>query len=222
MAMQYVDRPTDPTTFYYSEEDDRKVIELIAEWAPRRKQAIIDGDLHAAPIPAHVYQCIVTIAKNIVKRDCYREYWYRDDMVDDAAYAVARYVHNFDPTQIGEKSGKINFFSYITKSIDRAFGNFIDKEDEQDYFKAKSFENMGGIAAIEDEISEGHISVDVMDNTDIGRDVSTKTAKYENKRMDRRIRDRDRRKAKLKQTKKPTNGLARMFAQQKEERDENR
>ncbi|AUR97735.1 hypothetical protein NVP1244A_033 [Vibrio phage 1.244.A._10N.261.54.C3] len=214
MAMAYVERPTDPTTHYYSDEDDVKLLEVMAEWRPRRLQAIADGDPKLAPIPEHVGKCVQAIARNIAKRDCYRDYWFKEEMIDEAVYGILRYIHNFDPEVVGERSGKINFFSYVTKSVDRAFGNYIPLEEEQEYFKYKEFERMGGVGALEDEISECHISVDVLDNTDIGRDVSTKTSKYEQKRLDKRIRDRDRRISKQK-PKPITNGLARLFAQNK-------
>ncbi|QZI90491.1 hypothetical protein MYOV003v1_p0167 [Vibrio phage 207E48.1] len=215
MAMNYVERPTDPNTHYYSDEDDVKLLEIFKEWRPRRVQALADGNPQAAPIPEFVGECVQKITRNIVKRDCYRDYWFRDDMIDETVYGILRYVHGFDPEKLGDRSGKVNFFSYITKSVDRAFGNYIWTEEEQEYHKYKAFENMGGVAALEDEISEGHISVDVIDNTDLGRDVMAKTSKYETKRTERRIRDRERRKAKQ-QPKPITNGLARLFAQQKE------
>lgn len=215
MAMQYVERPTDKSTHYYSEEDDQKILEIFKDWRPKRVQALADGDPHAAPIPEHVGDCVRRITCNIAKRDCYRDFWFRDDMIDETVYGILRYIHGFDPEKLGERSGKVNFFSYVTKSVDRAFGNYIWTEEEQEYHKYKAFENMGGVAAIEDDISEGYIGADVIDNTDLGRDVVAKTTKYETKRNERRIRDRDRRKAKQK-PKRVTNGLAKLFASQKE------
>ena len=44
----------DTSRDYYTQEDDAKIVAIMTEWVPRRKQAIREKNLHAAPIPEFV------------------------------------------------------------------------------------------------------------------------------------------------------------------------
>lgn len=230
MAMQYVNRETKKDEWYYSEEDDNKVLELLREWRPRRikamrgcksAEAIEKGYMKEAKVPEFVGQKLHEIATNIAKKACYRDYPHKDEMINDAVEYIFRYLHNFDPDMVGERSKRINFMSYWTRTIDNQYGKSIQDEKMEDYFKNKSFENMGGRDAFENELSENENLLSVIDNTEIGKDISSRVAEFEIKQDERRARERQRRadaKARRGIVKpKHTNGLARLLDQNKED-----
>lgn len=219
MAMVYAEKPVDKKTWYYTEEDNERVLQEIRVWRPKRLAAKDAGDWSLAPVPEFVGACILKIAQNIAKRYNYNRHHCIDDMVMAAVEYTFRYLHNFDVEQVGERSGRVNFHSYCTRIIDREFGKYILGEHKQDYLKFKSFELVGGYAAFEDEIGDHPELLSVIDNTDIGRDISTKVAEYEQKDQERKEKERERRQAKAEPPKLPSNGLARLLMKRNETKD---
>ncbi|QJT71311.1 hypothetical protein GR28A_00023 [Vibrio phage vB_VcorM_GR28A] len=222
MPMPLKGATTDKSNWYFTEEDAKKVIELLTEWRPRRLKAREQGDLSLAPIPDFVGLKVWDIAKNVAKAPCYSSYSYREDMVLEAMEYVLKYLHNFDPTHVGERSGRVNFCSYVTRIVDRRYGRILSKEEEQRYYKDKAFIEMGGYAAVEGELNDIPELLNNIDNTEMGRDVYARVAKYEAKREEERVRDREKRKARREETKepetkpkKPKNGLARLMESKK-------
>lgn len=227
MPMPLKKSDKDKSSWYYTEEDDKKILELFKDFRPIRQQAFKDKMLTNAPIPEFIGVKVLEIATNIAKNACYRNQPFKEDMIMEAVEYVFLYIHNFDPEHVGVRSGKVNFHSYCTRTIDRRFGRYIAMEEEQRYLKEASFVNMGGHAAFESEVSEHPDLMNNLDNTEMGRDVYTRVsayeAKVESKREESRRKRRERREAATKDKKqakaKPTNGLARAIARRKQNND---
>jgi DNA-directed RNA polymerase specialized sigma24 family protein len=212
MGMRYVDKG-ESANIYFTEEDNQVCIETIRKWRQKRIDAIKEGRPQDAPVPEILGYHIKRICENLSYRYNFRNYHYREDMVCDAIMNLVRYVHCFDPDKIGERSGRVNFYSWATTTIDRTFGNTINLEKQEEYFKNASFSNMGGFAAFsEDE--------DVMKDTnltsDMAQDFISRAASYEERRKEKAIKSAEKAKEKkrleeLKHPKKKDSSLRRLF-----------
>lgn len=187
MGMRYVDNgPIQAqSNVYFTREENDKCVEILREWRPRRLQAIQDGDLSKAPIPEYVGERILKICTKISHRYNYSDHTYREDMVNDAVLNLMKYLHGFDPEKIGERSQRINFFSWVTRCADRTFGSTILSEKRQDYYKYALFCQNDGFAAVSDD-------PDAMDgvefNSDMAYDFITRAREYEDKERERALK----------------------------------
>lgn len=188
----------DTSRDYYTQEDDAKIVAIMTEWVPRRKQAIREKNLHAAPIPEFVAIKVQEIAIHLSRNSK----WYRaankDEMISRAVEETLRYIHGFDPEKIGVKSGRVNFFSYVTSAVRNYFGHHTEDEALQSYFKAANYLQFTArdLEGNETHISEFIDNPDELDNSDIGRDMNERVAAY-----DMRIKQREQ-KAKLRRESK--------------------
>ncbi len=151
--MNYVDRAgtTPKSAIYFTTEENDKCVEILREWVPRRREAMAKNNLHLAPIPEFIGASVLKICTHIASRYNYNDYPFKSEMISDAVLNIMRYIHSFDPDKIGERSQRINFYSWVTKSADRCFGGRIRLEKRQDYYRYAIFEEMGGFAAFGDD-----------------------------------------------------------------------
>ena len=210
MGMRFVERGVSKN-IYFSDEDNERCLAEIIEWRPRRLAAKENGTLSDAPIPTFTAVCIYRIAEKISFRYNYRDHPYREDLVSDAVMNLMRYLHGFDPVRIGEVSGKVNFFSWVTKCVDRSFGNIIMSEKKQEYCKLATFELIGGFAAFSEDgdfMAEGTLT------SEMAQDFISKAREYEDKEHARSKKQKARQAAKLDlqpQKEVPSNPFQRFF-----------
>lgn len=186
MGMNYLDRGKTVTTKYYTDEDDAKVIELLKEWIPRRKEAIAN-ETPLPKVPEFVGKAINDIVTKTSTRYNYSGYWFREDMIGDAIINIIRYLHTFDTELVGKK-GKINFFSWVTMCLDRSFSKRISLEEEQKYLRLKSFSEMGGFSVLSED--EQVMIPDFINATGIEMDFQERIGTYEDKRERARAKER--------------------------------
>lgn len=213
MGMNYVDRGNTATK-YFTDEDNDNMVAILREWIPTKKKALEEGS-SLPKIPEAVGAAIHEIAYNTSMRYNYRKYPFREDMVGDAVYNILRYLHTFNVTHVGERSGKINFFSWVTMCVDRSFSKKIYDEETQKYLKYRSFEEVGGFAAFND-VPDFPVQ-DFISNTGIAMDYREKMGAFEQKREAAREKERVRAQE-VKDAKKKTNipkGIAQYLAKGK-------
>lgn len=181
--------PRDTSRDYYTKEDDEKIIRIMEMWVPLRVKAIKEGDLSRAPIPEFVGLKVREIATHAARDSKWLRARDRDIMIDNAVCETLRYIHGFDPAKIGERSNKVNFFSYVTSAVKNYFGHHTLSESEQQYFKdiayvrqlSTNFEGEEGVIDTGDSSSN-------IDNTDMGRDISERASRFELQMEEKRNR----------------------------------
>ncbi len=145
MGLPYLDRGDTKTVKYFSDEDNEKCIRLISEWQPTRLQDLKRAEEEgvergtivpmSVPVPEFVAYKIMEICRNAAKRHNYCAYTYREDMVAEAVANAIRYLHTFDTSKVGERSQKVNFYGWVTKTLDGVFGGIITSEKKHEYRK---------------------------------------------------------------------------------------
>lgn len=223
MGLNYVDRDTNPKDYYFSDEDNTNVCEELKIWRPKRLEAREQGlPMSHAVIPEFTALQVKSIIEHLASRYNYSRYWFRDEMVNDALINALTYLHTFDPEQIGPRSGRVNFHSWVTTSAERVFSNRIESEEEQVYHKLKSVELGGGLEAFTSDDHDVQITSGTIDNSgDMGRDLMSRIYEYEEKRETKKQRQKDRRlERQAKKAKPPKNKLARLLKAKKEKKNE--
>ena len=190
MGMRYVDRGplAQQKGVYFTPEENDECVEILKNWRGPRREALDKGDPKLCPIPEYVAIRVHKICENISHRYNYHRKPYREEMVSDALVNILRYLHTFNPERIGERSQRVNFFSWVTQCVDRSFGSRIKKEEEQDYYKNALFCQQDGFAAFsEDE--------DAMEGTNLtlamSFDFITRAKDYETKQEARKAKKRE-------------------------------
>lgn len=211
----------DTSRDYYTQEDDEKIIRIMKVWAPLRRKAKREGNLHLVPIPEFVAQKVYQIAEHQSRSAKWFNAVSREDMVAHAACETLRYIHGFDPNKIGERSQKVNFFSYVTGAIKNYFGHYTESEAEQQYFKDEAYvrQYSSSLDGSEEVLDTG-VSLDAVDNTDIGRDISTRASSYEQRLLEKKKRSKERREAKVPPKKETKSKMFQYFQQNKGESNE--
>lgn len=175
MPMYYVNNGPAKTK-YFTDEDNAECIRLLTDWIPIRKEEMALGVL-TTKIPDFVGVHVANICEQMSYRYNYRRHSYREEMVSEAMCNVFKYLHCFNPTLVGPRSGRINFYGWVTMCASRSFGNKIEEEHLQEYFKCAMFEEMGGMNALEDEFENGSTEYGL--TTDIAQDMINKAREYE-------------------------------------------
>lgn len=186
MSMKYLDRGTNQTPKYFTDEDNDKIVAILQEWIPLRVAAIKNGT-PLPKIPEFVGMMVQLIVNKTSTRYNYSGYWFREDMVGDAVINILRYLHTFDVSYVGKK-GKINFFSWVTMCLDRSFSRKISQEEEQKYFRMKAFSDMGGFEVLGND-SEVLVS-GFIEASGIQMDFQERMGAYEEKREENRAKER--------------------------------
>lgn len=163
--------------------DNEKLSQHLAEWRLKCNAAKEQG-LKRPMMPNYVGEAIMKISRNVASRYNYNRYSYKDEMIDDAIENCCAYLHNFDPFVV-TRSGKPNAFSYITRIVMNTFGNRIQNEQRQEYYKLKLFEMAGGFAAMGDDMDNSE-AMTALEESGITQDFMTRIAEYEKKMQDNR------------------------------------
>lgn len=158
--------------------DNEKLSMHLSEWRLKCNAAKEQG-LKRPVMPDYVGEAIMKISRNVATRYNYNRYSYKDEMISDAVENCCAYLHNFDPFAI-TRSGKPNAFSYITRIVMNTFGNRIQHEQRQEYYKLKLFEMAGGFAAMGDD-AENPDAMSALEESGITQDFMTRIAEYEEK-----------------------------------------
>ncbi|AWY10167.1 hypothetical protein HWC21_gp173 [Vibrio phage VAP7] len=219
MALHYVNRgQPDPKDFYFSDDDNTRVCEELKIWRPKRIEAReLNLPMSHAPIPEFTAVSIQQIVRHLGTRYNYNGYWFRDEMVDEAVLNALQYLHSFDPNQVGPRSGRVNFHSWVTTSAERVFSNRIKLEEEQVYHKLKSIELNGGLEAFDSDDHDTSLSINNVDNSEIGQDYMARIYAFEEKRKEEKAKQKARRlERQAKKAKPPRNKLARLLKKKKE------
>lgn len=209
MAMNYLDRGDTVKKKYFSDEDNDRCVELLRVWRPKRMVEIeahklIDPQTipqHSdVPIPEFVASSILKICTKVSVRHNYLNYPFREDMVAEAVYNMIRYLHSFDVERIGERSKKINFFSWVTKCADRSFGSYIGAEERHDYCKNAAFIYSTDCNSLLEELEQGNSDLNGF-NPKIQNDFIDRAINYERKQQE--VRNKSKAKHQEKHPKKP-------------------
>jgi len=88
---------------------------------------------------------IFKIANKLANAPNFRNYTYRDEMIEDGIENAIAYAHNFNPEKY------TNPFAYFTQIVYYAFLRRIDKEEKNLYIKYKSIEKFNIDNAMSDE-----------------------------------------------------------------------
>lgn len=158
--------------------DNAKLSESLAKWRLQCNAAKEKGEKRPK-MPEYVGEAIMKISRNVATRFNYNRYSYKDEMIEDAIENCCAYLHNFDPFA-KTRSGKPNAFSYITRIVMNTFGNRIQLEQRQEYYKLKMFEQAGGFAALGDDVHNVE-TMAALEESGITQDFMTRIAEYEKK-----------------------------------------
>lgn len=187
-------KPQQPRQHYV---DNEKLSNCMTEWRIRCNEAKATGKPRPR-MPEYVGEAILKISRNIATRYNFNRYSYRDEMIADAIENCCAYLHNFDPFA-KTRSGKPNAFSYITRIVMNTFGNRIEKEKRQEYYRLKMFEIHGGFAALGEDADSPDV-MGALEESGITQDFMTRIAEYEAKME----RQREKNNLKAEEAKGPT------------------
>jgi hypothetical protein len=165
--------------------DDAKLTQILSEWKKIYDAAKAAGEI-VPRLPESVGAAIYDMSEAMGKRFNFSNYSYLDEMKSKAILHCVKYIHNFNPEKKSEKKGKVSAFGYINMIIWRSFTNCIKEEKQEQYFKYKSFELMGGHDAFKDEEMESASGEDEGEYVSIGAlgsDFMQKAREYEEKYM---------------------------------------
>lgn len=200
MGMRFVDRGDTSKTNYFSDEDNDKCVELLRIWRPIRLKDLEGSSKGetipmSVPAPEFVCKCIMTICEQTSRRYNYVDYTYRDEMVSSAILNAVRYLHTFDPDKVGERSGRINFHAWVTRTLDRVFGGVIKNEKKNEYRKNAALvydPNLANSLFDEEGIegNDGDLTSRLF-NQEIYSDFIARAAKYEENEENERQRQRE-------------------------------
>lgn len=163
--------------------NDDELTKRLSEWSILRREAHTQG-FDIPPLPKYAAVAILDMTEAMGKRFNFSGYSYLEDMKSKAILHCVKYIHNFNPEKKSEKKGKVSAFGYINMIIWRSFTNCIKEEKQEQYFKYKSFELMGGSDAFKDEEMESASGEDEGEYVSIGAlgaDFMQKAREYEEK-----------------------------------------
>jgi hypothetical protein len=124
--------------------DDEKFLQHMTEYRKKYLEAI-ENDLDKPKLSNYAGKCIMDIAYNLARKGNFRNYTYRDEMIEYGIENAIAYAHNFDPDK------KKSPFNYFTTIIYYGFLYVLAKEEKNLYIKYKSIENFNMEAALSGE-----------------------------------------------------------------------
>ena len=88
-------------------------------------------------------ECIILLAHKISNMNCFNQYTFKDEMVQDGIEVCLKYFHKFDAEKISERTGKksAGAHAYFTMFIYNAMINRINIEKTQMFLKQKYIAN---------------------------------------------------------------------------------
>lgn len=134
------------------------------------------------PIPNYICECIMKICNNTSYHHSTINYTYRDEMVQDAIEICIRYIDNYDPDYSN------NAFAYFTQTAKQTFWRRRETERKQHYFKLKTFDNLGGYAAVSEAgVEEEHVT-DVNETMDQYKDYLSYIDVFEKSKREKTLK----------------------------------
>lgn len=129
-------------------------------------------------------KCIFDIAHNLSMSGKFRNYTFRDEMVEDGIENAIAYAHNFNPEKY------TNPFAYFTQIIYYAFIRRLNKEEKNLYVKYKSIQKFNmesslktnGSLLIEKAIDDEDYSEMIVPSESTLEKMNEFIKKYEEKR----------------------------------------
>ena len=105
----------------------------------------IENDLQKPQMSDYAGSAIYKIANRLANSPNFRNYTYRDEMIEDGIENAIAYAHNFNPEKY------TNPFAYFTQIVYYAFLRRIAKEEKNLYIKYKSIEKFNLDNALSEE-----------------------------------------------------------------------
>lgn len=142
-----------------------------------------------------IARAILEVPRNLIKRNNYNGYMFKEEMIEDAIENCVRYAHNYDPNKFE------NPFGYLTKMVDQSFKKRILLEKTQHYYKLKLFDKAGGFNAYNED-GVDHSEVQHFNETmDMYRDHLAYIEDFERKHEEKKQRAKEKRLAKMQASK---------------------
>ena len=124
--------------------DDEKLLEHMIVYRKKYIESLEKG-LDKPRLSEYTGKCIMDTAINLAKKREYRNYPFKDEMIEYGIENAVAYIHNFNP-DVGVKP-----FNYLTTIITYAFFRIIAKEKKLLYTKYKSILNFNLEATLNDQ-----------------------------------------------------------------------
>jgi DNA-directed RNA polymerase specialized sigma24 family protein len=105
----------------------------------------IENNLQKPKMSDYAGLAIYKIANRLANSPNFRNYTYRDEMIEDGIENAIAYAHNFNPEKY------TNPFAYFTQIVYYAFLRRIAKEEKNLYIKYKSIEKFNLDNALSEE-----------------------------------------------------------------------
>ena len=112
--------------------DNNKFSQAASEYAALYEKNLQEG-LPPPQLSRYCGECIILLANKISNMNCFNQYTFKDEMVQDGIEVCLKYFHKFDPEKISERTGKksAGAHAYFTKFIYNAMVNRINIEKHQ-------------------------------------------------------------------------------------------
>jgi len=122
--------------------DNNKFSQAASEYAALYEKNLQEG-LPPPQLSRYCGECIILLANKISNMNCFNQYTFKDEMVQDGIEVCLKYFHKFDPEKISERTGKksAGAHAYFTMFIYNAMINRINIEKTQMYLKQKYIAN---------------------------------------------------------------------------------
>lgn len=136
------------------------------------RDSVLEAEREGKPkprVPNYIGHCIMQIGERLSYKYQFRSYSYREELVYDGIEACIRYIDNFNP----DKS--TNPFAYFTQVTYNAFINRLNREQEQQYIKARLMKEMRSQTTTKDDITDSDPMNDVI--TAFERRIASKKAR---------------------------------------------
>lgn len=114
--------------------DNERMYAMVCRYIQQVERAEKYG-VERPPINKQLAMDIRAIAESLSHRHNFRNYPFRDDMVQDGIEHVVRYLHRFDTEKFD------NVFGWVTTILWQNYGNRISLEKKQLYLKFKATMN---------------------------------------------------------------------------------
>lgn len=178
--------------------DNKKLSDELTKWKDSYLKAVDEGK-EPPQMNNYIGKSIMDICAGVAKKANWNRYSYIEEMIGEAEIACCKYLKNFDPTK-ETRDGEPNAYGYISMIAEMSFKATQQREAEQEYFKNKGFELMGGHEAFEGDENYG-TTVTLMEE-----DILNKVHAFEEKQAAKKARAKE--KAAAKKAAEGPKGLA--------------
>lgn len=121
--------------------DNKKMYTEMVKYRAQYDAAMANGEIRPK-LSNYIGKCIYDIAERLSMAGNFRNYPFREELVEDGIENAVAYAHNFNPDKYN------NPFAYFTQIIYFSFIRRIDKEHKNLYIKYKAIEKFNLDAAL--------------------------------------------------------------------------